>query len=211
MESEQKYYVYVYRFPNGEIFYVGKGQRNRAHDHLDKVTRNLRDCNEHKREIIRSLLAQGLEPIIEIIATFTSEQEAYMYEWALINMTCIAEKLSNKNPQPYTHRGQNPPIGPLETPICMTRDVRRNITRRHIPIIRHRITDLETFYKRCSIPRRVMQQMLAGEIQTYSGWYIVQDCACDEPRCVRCGAQPAGPSGSTQPMCADCHSLFVSR
>jgi hypothetical protein len=32
--------------------------------------------------------------------------------------------------------------------------------------------------------------------------------ASDEPKCVRCGAQPAGPVGSEQPMCASCHSIL---
>lgn len=33
--------------------------------------------------------------------------------------------------------------------------------------------------------------------------------AADEPKCVRCGAQPAGPVGSTSPMCAICHSRLA--
>ena len=33
--------------------------------------------------------------------------------------------------------------------------------------------------------------------------------ASDEPRCVQCGAQPAGPVGSERPMCASCHSRFA--
>lgn len=33
--------------------------------------------------------------------------------------------------------------------------------------------------------------------------------ASDEPKCVNCGAQPAGPAGSEHPMCASCHSRLA--
>ena len=33
--------------------------------------------------------------------------------------------------------------------------------------------------------------------------------ASDEPRCVECGAQPAGPVGSPTPRCASCWSKLA--
>lgn len=33
--------------------------------------------------------------------------------------------------------------------------------------------------------------------------------AKDEPKCIECGAQPAGPAGSAAPRCAGCHSRMA--
>lgn len=159
MGHEQPYYVYVYRFPNRDIFYVGKGQGNRAQDHLDKVIRNIRDCNEHKREIIRSLLQQGVEPLIEIVATFTSEREAYLYEWALIFMTAYAEQLTNRTPQPYTRTARKTP--------SVAADYRTFV--KDGQVVQVNIEDMNEVRTTLGIGKQTLSAFLAGRLQDYDG------------------------------------------
>lgn len=73
------YYVYVYIDPrNLEEFYYGKGKGSRKNAHLLDVS----DSEKSKR--IRNIKEAGLEPIIRVIASNLTEQEALLIEATLI-------------------------------------------------------------------------------------------------------------------------------
>ena len=62
IQDKIKYYVYLYIDPrNEEIFYVGKGRRNRAFSHLGERR------NSKKNLRIRDIQNDGLQPRIEIL------------------------------------------------------------------------------------------------------------------------------------------------
>ncbi len=85
-----KNYVYVYSDPDtGEQFYVGRGQGNRAFDHLKEVAKN------PKTKKIREIKKRGKEPKIEILAYGLTEQVAKNVEAAVIDVLDI-NNLTNK-------------------------------------------------------------------------------------------------------------------
>lgn len=74
-----EYYVYVYIDPrNYEEFYYGKGKGSRKIEHLFDA----QDSEKAKR--IKEIKKAGLEPIIRVIASGLSEDEAYLIETTLI-------------------------------------------------------------------------------------------------------------------------------
>jgi hypothetical protein len=73
------YYVYVYIDPrNLEEFYYGKGKGSRKHAHLADES----DSGKAKR--IRAIKREGLAPIIRVIASDLSENEALLIETTLL-------------------------------------------------------------------------------------------------------------------------------
>lgn len=73
------YYVYVYIDPrNLEEFYYGKGKGSRKNAHLLDIT----DSNKSRR--ITKIQEVGLEPMIRVIASNLTEQEALLIETTLI-------------------------------------------------------------------------------------------------------------------------------
>lgn len=76
------YYVYQYLDPRPEkdrcVIYVGKGKGNRHSDHLIKA------YNPILRRVIGRIRDCGLEPIIEVVAVFDTEAEAFQLEQALV-------------------------------------------------------------------------------------------------------------------------------
>lgn len=77
-----KYYVYLYIDPRSDrIFYVGKGKGNRILDHLYEVGES------EKNNLIRELLAEGLEPKLEfLVHGLDSELDALRIEAAVIDL-----------------------------------------------------------------------------------------------------------------------------
>jgi hypothetical protein len=79
------YYVYVLKDPRTDLpFYVGKGQGNRAHDHLNKNLQGKDTENPYKDHVIRQILAEGLLLDIEYVYHTDDESNAYDYEAMLI-------------------------------------------------------------------------------------------------------------------------------
>lgn len=85
-----RFYVYVYIDPrNFEEFYYGKGTGSRSHAHLQD------EGDSVKVQRIRAIRAEGLDPIIRIVARGLTSEEALMVETALIwklgrNLTNVA-------------------------------------------------------------------------------------------------------------------------
>jgi hypothetical protein len=100
--SSLKHYVYLYRDPDtGDIFYVGRGQGNRAFDHL-------KDAGEtRKAEVIRRLAFSGKSPVIEILRSRMSKNEAKLVEAAVIDLLGLKQLTNNMR---GNHEGTMPKI-----------------------------------------------------------------------------------------------------
>lgn len=77
------YYVYQYVDPRSHLpFYIGKGCRDRKYSHLNET--NTTTINMRKHNKIESIKKAGLIPIIEELAWFDKETDAYDFETKLI-------------------------------------------------------------------------------------------------------------------------------
>jgi hypothetical protein len=102
--KELKYYVYVYLDPRKpgkyeyfdqgigisfdyEPFYIGEGQKDRMHKHLDEAKNNnfekVKNLNKYKIRKIRKIWKHNLKPIIYKIFEFENEQDALNVERTL--------------------------------------------------------------------------------------------------------------------------------
>ena len=98
------YYVYALRDPrNQQVFYVGKGQRNRWHEHIVEANKNL-DDPKLKLQRIREIEAAGLEvePFI-IRSGIKSEAHAYDVEAAVIHAYRLLERAGGSIPVDLTN------------------------------------------------------------------------------------------------------------
>lgn len=85
MKRPDRFYVYALIDPrDGEVFYVGKGSGQRAHQHVRAVRYGRADANKMKRERIRSILDAQLEPFVYVVASEMEEQAAIDVEHKLI-------------------------------------------------------------------------------------------------------------------------------
>lgn len=89
MDKKSEYYVYVYIDPrNFEEFYYGKGQGSRKYAHLkDEVAST-------KTKRIKEIEKEGLEPIIKVVASNLSKEQALLIESTLIWR--LGKSLTNK-------------------------------------------------------------------------------------------------------------------
>ena len=78
-----KYYVYSLAYPNGDMFYIGKGKGDRINHH-ERGVLNGRGANLQKETIIRKIWANGEQVTKTVLAEFDTEKEALLYEAALI-------------------------------------------------------------------------------------------------------------------------------
>jgi hypothetical protein len=76
------YYVYTLAYPDGKIFYIGKGKGERIHQHLAEA-RN--QCQCRKCHIIRAIWRAGHEIKQAIVFTSDNEDLAYAHEALLIS------------------------------------------------------------------------------------------------------------------------------
>ena len=75
------HYVYLYVDPtDGSIFYVGRGQNNRALDHL----RDKKECRKAQR--INEIVGKGLQPIVELLQWKLDYSQAKLLESAAIDL-----------------------------------------------------------------------------------------------------------------------------
>jgi hypothetical protein len=108
-----KYYVYQLIDPIlNKPFYIGKGTKNRAWMHNKFKDRN---NNLHKDNYIRQLHKKGVEPIVDIVHYFDTENEAYDYEEILTESIGL-ENLTNitLGSRPPSRVGWKPTLETLE-------------------------------------------------------------------------------------------------
>lgn len=101
LRQKLKYFVYALVDPfTDDIFYIGKGSGNRPFNHFSKNEKNL-----EKRNRIKSIIAQGNKPKIEIIRYGLSSSEALNIETTLIDAIGL-EKLTNLNYGHSSYKGR---------------------------------------------------------------------------------------------------------
>lgn len=91
-EDDKLYYVYELSTPEGNVFYVGKGSGNRINTHEITARSGRKSA---KDEIIRQILTQGKRIRKQKVYQTNSEDDALLYEWALIHLIYGHEKLAN--------------------------------------------------------------------------------------------------------------------
>lgn len=89
--STPKYYVYTLSYPSGIVFYVGKGTRDRLHQHEKEAKKG---CKCKKCKVIRAILKSGYCISKSIVFTTDDETEAYQEEDRL--MKSLKGLLTNK-------------------------------------------------------------------------------------------------------------------
>jgi len=82
-EKDETSYVYGYYYPDGRIFYVGKGKNKRYKDHLrfaksDKPAEEY--CNPYLINICRKIIINGNKVVIKKIFKGLTEQESFEKE-----------------------------------------------------------------------------------------------------------------------------------
>lgn len=78
----KKFYVYTLAYPNGTVFYVGKGQGNRIDQHEQEA---LRGEISPRHNVIRQIWGEGGEVIKQVFDRFDVEEDACIMEEALIS------------------------------------------------------------------------------------------------------------------------------
>lgn len=93
----EEYYVYCYIDPrNHEVFYYGKGTGSRSRAHL------LDQGKSEKAALIKQIRADEVEPIIRIIATDLTADQALLVETTLI--WNLGNRLTNKKSGQYARK-----------------------------------------------------------------------------------------------------------
>lgn len=104
-----KWYVYFLCYPDGRVFYVGKGTGNRVDAHEANCRRILRlnrlTYLEHKDKVMIDIWDNGGEVLKRIVYRTDNEQDAFTVEAHLI-MHFGLHKLTNKT---YGHRTRKRP------------------------------------------------------------------------------------------------------
>lgn len=90
-----KYYVYTLAYPDGKVFYVGKGSKSRIRDHEREAKSG--NCVCRKCIIIRGIWKSGREVKQEVVLEATSSQDALRHERRLIGELSALTDLCNKN------------------------------------------------------------------------------------------------------------------
>ncbi len=82
VKLNKPHYIYILHRPNGDPFYVGKGQKTRVFDHETEA--NGTSAKTHKLNIIRSVIRRGEKLRYTIHAAFDCHDDALSEEISLI-------------------------------------------------------------------------------------------------------------------------------
>lgn len=166
-----KYYVYTLAYPDGAVFYVGKGQKNRIHEH-EYEARTGKTANPHKVNVIRKIWAGGGEVVKEKIYHTDDEDAAYEVEedtiafYGISNLTNILEGgrgrsendaaahsifMREHNYNAKTYPGLIDPFGAEY----------------------HNIKNLKRFCEEMGIDYRNIYALFSGKVDNYRGWRVI--------------------------------------
>lgn len=90
-----KYYVYTLAYPDGRVFYVGKGQGDRIHEHELEARRSYLPQVSAKVRVIREIWASGGKVVKTKVFETDNEQEANEHEQQVIAQ-CDKRYLTNQ-------------------------------------------------------------------------------------------------------------------
>ncbi len=92
------FYVYTLAYPDGKVFYVGKGSKSRIMNHEADARNRDRAHTYHtqRSEIIRQIWHEGGQVLKQKIAFFDNEDDAYAFEMEFIK-ALGKEQLINLN------------------------------------------------------------------------------------------------------------------
>lgn len=86
------FYTYELAYPDGKVFYVGKGQGDRMNYHEQQARKGIKS---YKCDAIRNTWDEGKQIIKRKVFETDHEQDACLYEWILINLIYGKEQLTN--------------------------------------------------------------------------------------------------------------------
>jgi hypothetical protein len=81
LDKTYQHYVYTLAYPDGKVFYVGKGTGHRIRGHEKEARKGARS---YKCNVIRKIWAAGEQVLKTKLTFFKTHEEAYEYEIALI-------------------------------------------------------------------------------------------------------------------------------
>jgi len=95
VQELKKYYVYeLINSLDDEVFYVGKGQGDRAHQHeIDAASENGQETEKSRK--IKTINESKGEVIVRVIGRYRTEEEAFAVEATLIHWVYGIENLTN--------------------------------------------------------------------------------------------------------------------
>src|SRR5712671_5181213 len=86
-DKTYRHYVYTLAYPDGKVFYVGKGTGDRIHMHEYEALGARKSRNIYKTRVINKIWREGGEIFKTKLAFFQTNEEALAYETALIFFT----------------------------------------------------------------------------------------------------------------------------
>lgn len=152
---------YVYRLidpRNGKPFYIGKGYGRRMHAHLSAAKRGKpgRKC-----DVIREIIADGHNVLVEKVREFESEEKAFAYERKLIDEIGL-DNLTNSCPG-----GTGGRIGSrqdyLDTDLSWARIIRLFLINSNGFKLRH----IKIFGERIELPQSLFDSMSKNLAELY--------------------------------------------
>jgi len=112
MFARKHFYVYTLAYPDGTVFYVGKGSVKSRKSLWDRIEDHEVEARQGvqspKCDIIREIWAQGLEVQKSVVYETDAEEEALRYEYALITLMSGNGNLTNYGTTRLTERGALP-------------------------------------------------------------------------------------------------------
>jgi len=179
----QEFYVYALAYPDGRVFYVGKGQYHsglhvdRIDDHEKEALGKYRKTNERKIAAIREIWAQGGQVMKTKVAYFASENDAFMYEWALINMTAYAETLTNIDRKGYSSQPKKSRPNPLPPKPFKHEPIKHwGCFKSPSGHIYHQVQDIRSFASRQKLNPFTLIDIANGKPLPWCKWGLAEEC-----------------------------------
>lgn len=138
MIDNQQTYVYTLAYPNGKVFYVGKGKGNRVFNHENEAKR-MREVHNPKLDTIREIWASGNQVVRQKLAHFENEDQALFYELALL---FFLPDLTNSVSRGYGADGHIPVFGREHSPNKDLRKEKSDMREEYQPSYRVRVKDV---------------------------------------------------------------------
>lgn len=170
------FYTYVLTYPNGEVFYVGKGQGDRIDQHEKEAAQGV---ISHKCKVIRNIWKSGGKVGKYRVLQTPVEEDALLYEWALINLIYGIDNLTNIQEENIPGRPKTATLADSER-----LHIKRSKITYELPKWKrnrewtflsptgevHRFKNLSQWCKENGFPQTSMHDVYTGLRENYKGW-----------------------------------------